>query len=39
MKPSLKKTLHKKRDDVLAQGVGPEFKPQYSKGKKKKRWA
>jgi hypothetical protein len=30
----LKKTLHKKRADGMAQGVGPEFKPQYHKKKK-----
>jgi hypothetical protein len=27
----LKKTFHKKRDGGMAQGVGPEFKPQYRK--------
>jgi hypothetical protein len=32
----LKKTLHKKRAGGVAQGVGPEFKPQYGKKKKKK---
>jgi hypothetical protein len=26
-----RKTLHKKRADGVAQGVGPEFKPQYAK--------
>jgi hypothetical protein len=29
-----KKTHHKKRADGVVQGVGPEFKPQYCKGKK-----
>jgi hypothetical protein len=33
----LKKNHHKKRTGGLAQGVGPEFKPQYSKKKKKKK--
>jgi hypothetical protein len=27
--PILKKTLHKNRASGMAQGVGPEFKPQY----------
>jgi hypothetical protein len=27
-----------KRDDGVAQGIGPEFKPQYHKKKKKKRF-
>jgi hypothetical protein len=27
----LEKTHHKDRDDGVAQGVGPEFKPQYLK--------
>jgi hypothetical protein len=31
MRPYLKKTLHKKRAGGVAQGVGPEFKPQYCK--------
>jgi hypothetical protein len=31
----LKKTLHKKRADRVAQGVGPEFKVQYWERKKK----
>jgi hypothetical protein len=30
-----KKTLHKKRAGGMAQGVGPEFKLQYSKNQKK----
>jgi hypothetical protein len=33
----LKKTHHKKSSDGVAQGVGPEFKPQYHKKKKKKK--
>jgi hypothetical protein len=28
------KTLHKKQADGVAQGVAPEFKPQYQKKKK-----
>jgi hypothetical protein len=32
----LKKTHHKERAGGVAQGVGPEFKPQYCKKKKKK---
>jgi hypothetical protein len=37
MRPYLKKTLHthKKRTGRMAQGEGPEFKPQYHKKKKK----
>jgi hypothetical protein len=35
--PSLEKTLHKKRAGGVAQGVGPEFKPQYHKKKKKEK--
>jgi hypothetical protein len=31
----LEKTHHKKRDGGVAQGVGPEFKPQYHKKKKR----
>jgi hypothetical protein len=31
----LEKTLYKKRAGGVAQGVGPEFKPQYDKKKKK----
>jgi hypothetical protein len=34
--PIWKKTHHKKRAGGIAQGVGPEFKPQYQKKKKKK---
>jgi hypothetical protein len=34
MRPYLEKTHHKKRADGVAQGVGPEFKPQYQKKKK-----
>jgi hypothetical protein len=33
MKPYLKKTLHKNRAGGVAQGEGPEFKPQYCKKK------
>jgi hypothetical protein len=32
-----RKTLHKNRAGAVAQGKGPEFKPQYCKKKKKKR--
>jgi hypothetical protein len=35
MRPYLEKTLHKRAGGV-AQGVGPEFKPQYRKKKKKR---
>jgi hypothetical protein len=35
MRPYLEKTHHKKRTGGVAQDVGPEFKPQYSKKKKK----
>jgi hypothetical protein len=35
--PSLEKNLHKKRAGGVAQGVGPEFKPQYHKKKKKEK--
>jgi hypothetical protein len=35
--PYLKTTHHKKRTGEVAQGVGPEFKPWYSKKKKKKK--
>jgi hypothetical protein len=31
MRPYLKKTLHKKRAGEVAQGIGPEFKPQNHK--------
>jgi hypothetical protein len=34
-RPYLKKTHPKKRAGGVAQGVGPEFKPQYRKKKKK----
>jgi hypothetical protein len=34
VRPYLEKTLHKKRAGGMAQGEGPEFKPQYSKKKK-----
>jgi hypothetical protein len=33
MRPYLEKTHHKKRAGEVAQGVGPEFKPQYYKKK------
>jgi hypothetical protein len=33
----LKKTLCKKRAGGVAQGIGPEFKPQHCKKKKKKK--
>jgi hypothetical protein len=33
----LKKTYHKNRDGGVAQGVSPEFKPQYDKKKKRKK--
>jgi hypothetical protein len=35
MRSYLEKTLHKKRAGRVAQGVGPEFKPQYCQKKKK----
>jgi hypothetical protein len=35
VRPYLKKTLHRKGAGGMAQGVGPEFKPQYHKKKKK----
>jgi hypothetical protein len=37
MRPYLRKTHHKKKERTggVAQGEGPEFKPQYSKKKKK----
>jgi hypothetical protein len=35
--PISKKTLHKNRAGRVAQGEGPEFKPQYHKKKKKKK--
>jgi hypothetical protein len=34
-RPFLEKIHHKKRAGGVAQGVGPEFKPQYHKKKKK----
>jgi hypothetical protein len=34
-KTSSRKTLHKKRAGRMAQGEGPEFKPQYQRKKKK----
>jgi hypothetical protein len=34
-RPYLEETLHKKKDGRMAQGVGPEYKPQYSLKKKK----
>jgi hypothetical protein len=37
MSPYLKNTHHKKRVGGVAQGVGPEFKPQYWKKKKKEK--
>jgi hypothetical protein len=37
MRPYLEKTYHKNRTGGVAQGVGPEFKPQYRQKKKKKR--
>jgi hypothetical protein len=35
MRPSLKKKKSQKGAGEVAQGVGPEFKPQYYKRKKK----
>jgi hypothetical protein len=37
MRPYLGKTLHKNRAGGVAQGEGPEFKPQYCKKKKKRK--
>jgi hypothetical protein len=34
MRPYLKKTFHKIRAGGVAQGEGPDFKPQYYKKKK-----
>jgi hypothetical protein len=34
--PCLEKTLHKKRSGGVAEGVGPEFKPETHQKKKKK---
>jgi hypothetical protein len=36
-RPYLKKTHHNKRAGGVAQGVGPEFKPQYCKKKREKK--
>jgi hypothetical protein len=36
MRPYLKKIFHKNKAGGVAQGEGPEFKPQYCKNKKKK---
>jgi hypothetical protein len=36
MRPYLEKTLHEKKAGGIAQDVGPEFKSQYHKKKKKK---
>jgi hypothetical protein len=35
VRPSLEKKTPRKRAGGVAQGVGPEFKPQYQKKKKK----
>jgi hypothetical protein len=35
MRPCLEKNLSQERAGGVAQGVGPEFKPQYQKKKKK----
>jgi hypothetical protein len=35
--PISKKPHHKKRAGEVVQGIGPEFKPQYRKKKKKKK--
>jgi hypothetical protein len=37
MRPCFEKILHKKRGGGVACGVGPEFKSQYCKKKKKKK--
>jgi hypothetical protein len=37
MRPYLEKTHHKNRAGGVAQGVGPEFKPQYCKIKQNKK--
>jgi hypothetical protein len=37
MRPSLKKTPSQERAGGVAQGLGPEFKPQYHQKKKKKK--
>jgi hypothetical protein len=36
VRPYLEKNLHKNRAGGMAQGKGPDFKPQYCKKKKKK---
>jgi hypothetical protein len=36
MRPYFEKNLSQKRAGGVAQGMGPEFKPQYHKKKKKK---
>jgi hypothetical protein len=36
MRPYLEKKLSQKRAGRVAEGVGPEFKPQYHKKEKKK---
>jgi hypothetical protein len=39
VRPYLEKTHHKRRAGGVAQGVGPEFKPQYpKKPKTKQNW-
>jgi hypothetical protein len=40
MRPYLKKIFHKNKTGGVAQGEGPEFKPQYHKKKKnqKRKW-
>jgi hypothetical protein len=37
VRPYLEKTLHKNKAGGVAQGVGPELKPQHHKKKKKKK--
>jgi hypothetical protein len=37
MRPYLENTHHKKRAGGVAQGIGPKFKPQYCKKKKKEK--
>jgi glutamine amidotransferase-like uncharacterized protein len=37
MKPYLKKIQHKNRAGVVAQGVFPEFKPQYCKKERERK--
>jgi hypothetical protein len=36
--PYLEKTHHNERDGGVVQGIGPEFKPQYCKKKKKRQY-